>query len=784
MLVQLAMMLSIANGSSSPPPPSPSPSPPPSPPLSPPPSPSPPTYYATVTVDLTILPARLLDDVNEVDMTWVAEVLIAGFSMPDDVDIATVSLHATSPGVLRLIGRIMSAESTAVFVQVLSALTAEFVTPLVRKLVKDGRPNLMAELTPDDVSVAHLSKPLTLTNYPLPPLAPPSSPTSPPPPSPAPPSPSPPSPPPPSPSPSFPPLLPPRPSPPASLPPSLPSRSPLLLSPPPPWPFQPGEANEMVPAKEITLVLKAGGTVEEYEAKAESIKIRLRQELQCFVPACVLAVTVRAGSVILTVVAMDITSGQVESAAVAFLTKTLGAMSSTLGVTIEEQPAAPSVAVVQVQVTRLAPSTPPSFPLVQLPLPTSSPSPENKANSQGLVSVPLWGMLLLVLGLSAVFAVPLVLIYRRHSRVSRNEANLRISRDRANFDLQIISHQVRVRVQIQSDESASLPASLPSKRSASLCQARATSFPPGPPSSSNDHESVVEQEEEPALSAAPASTWHANWFCAAANSGEEPMAAALAPTTVGPFSFLRRVNFYAPPKRPTQPEPTFASSAKRAVTLNSPPAMLPPGALPARGSSIDAPPSASLQSLAAEGKSAQSSGSALTASALELEEGLDEAVELLTEAELAAVLEGEEVIFEMQDIIDTAHEVIEVSEDRPSRKRTRALESTNLKQKFVELVMCDFTPRNPRELPVTSRWVSFDRLYQLFQPHASVCQRGPGNLRQRIIEWYKDDPAFIGLAPREWCKRVTSNDAPQNGSGKTYLYKFCFEYTPRHLSGL
>ena len=138
----------------------------------------------------------------------------------------------------------------------------------------------------------------------------------------------------------------------------------------------------------------------------------------------------------------------------------------------------------------------------------------------------------------------------------------------------------------------------------------------------------------------------------------------------------------------------------------------------------------------------------------------------LTEAELAAVLSDEEVISEIQDIIDTAH-------DKPA----------NLKQTFVELVMCDFTPRHPRELH-TSRWVSFDRLYQLFQPHAAVCRKGRGNLRQRIIEWYKDDPAFIGLAPREWCKRVTSNGASQNGSGKTYLWKFCFEYTPRHLSGL
>ena len=120
--------------------------------------------------------------------------------------------------------------------------------------------------------------------------------------------------------------------------------------------------------------------------------------------------------------------------------------------------------------------------------------------------------------------------------------------------------------------------------------------------------------------------------------------------------------------------------------------------------------------------------------------------------------------------------------DRPAAE-LRQKPADDLKQKFVELVMCDFTPMHPRELP-TTRWVSFDRLYRLFQPHAAVCKKGPGNLRQRIIEWYTDDPAFIGLAPHEWCKRITSNDAPQNGSGKTFLYRFCFEYTPRHLPGL
>jgi hypothetical protein len=129
--------------------------------------------------------------------------------------------------------------------------------------------------------------------------------------------------------------------------------------------LQPGAVNEIVPAKEVTLVLKVGGTVEEYEAKADAVKARLRQELQCSLPACVLTVTVKAGSVILTVVATDTTGGvsQVESAAVALQTKPLDVIGSVLGLTIEEAPAAPSVIDVQVQVMRLAPSPPPPSPL-------------------------------------------------------------------------------------------------------------------------------------------------------------------------------------------------------------------------------------------------------------------------------------------------------------------------------------------------------------------------------------------------------------------------------------
>ena len=113
-----------------------------------------------------------------------------------------------------------------------------------------------------------------------------------------------------------------------------------------------------------------------------------------------------------------------------------------------------------------------------------------------------------------------------------------------------------------------------------------------------------------------------------------------------------------------------------------------------------------------------------------------------------------------------------------------------LRQKFDELVMCDFTPRHPTDLP-TSQWVSYPRLARLFQPHApsEVWHKGPGNLRQLIIEWYKDDPTFAGLAQNAWCKRVKSN-VPQehpgtSGTSGRHVYKFCFEYTPRqHFPGL
>ena len=140
--------------------------------------------------------------------------------------------------------------------------------------------------------------------------------------------------------------------------------------PPPPSPLPPGAVNEIVLAKEVTLVLKAGGTVEEYAAKADAVKASLRKELQCFLPACELTVTVKAGSVILTAVATDTSQGksQVELAAVALQAKPLNATSSLLGITIEEVPALPSAVTVRVQVMRLAPSP-------DVGVPSGSPAP-------------------------------------------------------------------------------------------------------------------------------------------------------------------------------------------------------------------------------------------------------------------------------------------------------------------------------------------------------------------------------------------------------------------------
>ena len=105
----------------------------------------------------------------------------------------------------------------------------------------------------------------------------------------------------------------------------------------------------------------------------------------------------------------------------------------------------------------------------------------------------------ILLPLCVLLAAGMVLTYRHYSRRS---ANLLLSRDRAQLDLQLLSHQV-TRVQIGTDDDApcSLPdSSLPDQTPVALAARGAPSstaglsLPPGPPSSSNA-QSVVEQEQ-------------------------------------------------------------------------------------------------------------------------------------------------------------------------------------------------------------------------------------------------------------------------------------------------
>ena len=114
----------------------------------------------------------------------------------------------------------------------------------------------------------------------------------------------------------------------------------------------------------------------------------------------------------------------------------------------------------------------------------------------------------------------LVLLYRRHSRLSRDRTNALLSRDRANVDLQLMVQAMRISNVYDS-------CSLPARRPASLTGA--TSLPPGPPSSAAG-DSVAGQEE--VLRSVPSSTGEADQLRgeergSTAHSGVAPTAPTL-----------------------------------------------------------------------------------------------------------------------------------------------------------------------------------------------------------------------------------------------------------------
>ena len=52
---------------------------------------------------------------------------------------------------------------------------------------------------------------------------------------------------------------------------------------------------------------------------------------------------------------------------------------------------------------------------------------------------------------------------------------------------------------------------------------------------------------------------------------------------------------------------------------------------------------------------------------------------------------------------------------------------------------------------------------------------------QSFGKWYKDHPAFAGLAVKDWCRRLTTNINNAHNVQGCYVFKFCFEYTPKLL---
>ena len=106
-----------------------------------------------------------------------------------------------------------------------------------------------------------------------------------------------------------------------------------------------------------------------------------------------------------------------------------------------------------------------------------------------------------------------------------------------------------------------------------------------------------------------------------------------------------------------------------------------------------------------------------------------------------------------------------------------ARKSGTLQEIFQKLVMCDYTPRDPKQLPL-AKWASYKKLISLFEPHApiEVSRSGPGSLKKLITAWFKDHPAFASLEVKKWCRKLTDND-PQ-ALPRSQVYKFSFEYTP------
>ena len=204
---------------------------------------------------------------------------------------------------------------------------------------------------------------------------------------------------------------------------------------------------------------------------------------------------------------------------------------------------------------------------------------------------PLW----ILLPLCFLLVAALVLLYRRHSRLSRDRANAVLSRDRANSDLQMsihVNHKLQRafrEAQGQEDILQEGSSSLSFRRSTSLSCSRGppSSLPPGPPSSSaqsltepSRSLSPVAHSAAQSLTVVPGaprlSAWAVAWHAERARAeysgvalpAPTPSAAPTRPVACSSAAEAARCagGRTAPPKRPAPSGSASTPRAKRAFT--------------------------------------------------------------------------------------------------------------------------------------------------------------------------------------------------------------------------
>ena len=365
-----------------------------------------------------------------------------------------------------------------------------------------------------------------------------------------------------------------------------------------------------------------------------------------------------------------------------------------------------------------SPSSPPTLP--SSPIATGS-TPEDKSIQA------LWALL----PVCVLLVAALVLLCRNRSRLSRERANAIISRDRANVDLQMITHQVR-KVQIQADDS-SLP--LPdnaefARRPESLSGGQAASLPPGPPSSAGWSAEEVGPRAHP--------------------SWAEADRLGLAASPLGVGGDLEELSGLSELLEQAQ-----AFDMAEMLGLEE---------VPGKAAGVE--------------RSGVVPTAAPTLSMPQASSGLE--LDDLHVAELASLAElgDEEACLVMESFM---HLPRGTPDQPPTQTAIEVIpSSSSLEEKFATLVMCNFTPRSPSELPL-AQWASYKELLRLFKPHApsEARQLGPGNLKQLITAWYKHHPAFAGLEVSKWCKKLTDHDPLV--PARSQVFKFSFENTPGGL---